>query len=72
MSIGKYWMFTINNPTEEDNPKLWQFVEYMIFQVEKGEEGTVHLQGYVCFKKQMRLSACKKVSVRTYIDSATL
>jgi len=57
---GKYWCFTINNPTiEQHPPNVWPDVQYVIWQHEKGEEGTEHLQGYVCFTKVKRLNWCK-------------
>jgi len=57
---GKRWCFTLNNPTEliafdEDR------MEYLIFQKERGERGTVHYQGFVILKKQSRMSALKKL-----------
>jgi len=59
------YMFTINNPTEEDTPLLWE-TKYIIYQKERGQEGTVHLQGYVIFKKAMRISALKKINARAH------
>ena len=37
-------MFTINNPEDAQLPRTWEGVQYAIWQVEKGEAGTVHLQ----------------------------
>ena len=34
------WMFTINNPTVEEKPLEWPGVKYIVFQKERGEEGT--------------------------------
>lgn len=45
---NKNWIFTINNPEEEEEPpNVWPDVEYVIWQHERGEEGTDHIQGYV-------------------------
>ena len=55
---GKNLCFTINNPKEDpefDEEKM----HYLVFQLERGENGTLHLQGYVEMKKQMRLNAVK-------------
>lgn len=60
------YLFTINNPTVEDKPLEWEKVKYLIFQKEKGEEGTIHLQGYVCFTQNMRISALKKLNARAH------
>lgn len=53
-------MFTINNPAGS-SPRDWEGVQYCIWQLEKGENGTPHLQGYVVMKKRSRLSAMKKL-----------
>lgn len=57
----KYWMFTINNPTNIGIPRTWQGTDYCCWQLEKGEQGTPHLQGYVAWPKPRRLSELKKV-----------
>ena len=54
-------MFTINNPSRVDLPKDWESVAvYCVWQLEEGEEGTRHLQGYAIFPNPLRLSGCKK------------
>lgn len=54
------WCFTLNNPNIEDI-ESWNFkdVEYMIIGWEVGEQGTEHLQGYMEFKNQKRLTEAK-------------
>jgi len=48
------FMITINNPKECDEPpNVWSNVRYVIWQHEKGENGTDHIQAYVCFDKLM-------------------
>ena len=69
MSRAKHWCFTLNNHGEEDILRLRKLFDhgehagprYLIFQQEKGEQGTPHLQGYISFNSQLRLSAVKKV-----------
>jgi len=57
---GKYWCFTTNNPSPDDHPpNIWPDVEFCVWQHEKGDEGTEHVQGYVCFKTKHRLSWIK-------------
>lgn len=65
-----YWVFTINNPTSDSEPreKLAEVATYIIWQKEVGEEGTSHLQGYVVFKKKKRLSAVKKLLPRAHLE----
>ena len=60
MSISKFWMFTINNYTDDDKPLEWP-CSYVIYQKEKGASGTPHLQGYVEFLTNKRLSAVRKI-----------
>ncbi len=60
ISPAKHWCFTYNNYLSED---INRFVEIFrstgkgtkyIFQEECGDEGTNHLQGYVCFERKCR------------------
>lgn len=61
---SKYWMFTENNPTDDQAPLTWEGVDFVVWQKEKGESGTPHLQGYVVFVKQKRLTGLKKINGR--------
>lgn len=56
---SKYWIFTINNPADNMLPGTWPALEYCIWQREKGEAGTEHLQGYVCFTGVKRMTWLK-------------
>lgn len=56
--------FTLNNPTEEERSffndfQLGDLFNYMIFQEEKGENGTVHFQGYIECREQHPLNWMK-------------
>lgn len=58
ISPSIHWFFTLNNPTELDIA-LWKhngFGGSMVYcvQLERGENGTPHLQGYVNFGKKVR------------------
>lgn len=61
---SKYWVFTLNNPGNDQEPTEWDGIEYAVWQKEKGESGTPHLQGYAIFEKQKRLTALKKINAR--------
>jgi len=61
MSRGKNWCFTINNPTDYHLPEQWGDVQYCLWQIEKGAQGTIHIQGFVQFKERKRMSQLKKV-----------
>lgn len=54
------WCFTWNNypdSLEEFNGRLEACSKLFIYQRERGEQGTPHLQGYVEFKSRQRLTA---------------
>ena len=55
------WIFTINNPADVDLPRAWPGVRYCCWQLEEGENGTPHLQGYVVLEKRKRLGGMKKL-----------
>jgi len=64
-----YWCFTINNASNEDYPDAWLAraraqcgADYCIWQFEVGEEGTPHIQGYLCCDRRVRLSALKQAT----------
>lgn len=64
MSYAKNWVFTINNPTDDDHVHLQDYagsddVQYLVCQLEEGESGTPHYQGYVQFISRKRLAAAK-------------
>ena len=59
-------LFTINNPTEEDEPSSWPGVKYLVYQRERGEEGTEHYQGYVMFSSNKRLLSLKTLCPRAH------
>lgn len=56
---SKYWVFTLNNYTQEDYTTLSEArnneeIGYLVAGREVGESGTPHLQGYVEFKRRIR------------------
>ncbi len=73
-SNAKNWVFTVNNYTEEDEARLRQpspLVLYLCVGKEVGEEGTPHLQGFVCFHKRTRFTAAKNfIGTRCHLEVA--
>lgn len=59
---SRNWCFTVNNPADTDYPESWQldYVKNMIYQVEIGENGTLHLQGYLELKNPRNLTWLKR------------
>jgi len=65
------WCFTVNNYTLLDDQTLQDMpYKYLIYGREVGEEGTPHLQGYVQYKKKLRLSALKKLHPTAHWEPA--
>lgn len=68
---AKNWVFTINHPDGDDTSNLVYLnselhrqsldVNYVIYQLEKGEHGTPHYQGYVQFTKRKTLNQLKAI-----------
>ncbi len=73
---SRKWCITINNPVINDKKiyfkKLTQrhtFIDY-IFGLEKGEEGTPHIQGFVNFKNAITFRSMKKAFPKAHIEKA--
>jgi len=58
----RYWVFTLNNPG--NRKKKWiglpACLSYLVYQCEKGKEGTIHLQGYLELKTPQYMGYLKK------------
>ena len=79
---AKRYCFTINNPTEEDLQLLigneehpatanYSEVQYLILQEERGENETLHWQGFLILKKPQRLSWLKNnINPRAHFEVA--
>lgn len=67
MSQSNAWCLTLNNPTEEEKSLMEHFYltqdvcTFAVHQIEKGEGGTPHVQGYFQFGKRLRLTQVKKL-----------
>lgn len=62
------WVFTLNNPVFPlDNPRVWAIgVQYCVWQLESGESGTPHIQGYLVYKNKKSLNQLKALHRRVH------
>lgn len=63
MSRSRNYCFTLNNPTPQHVQSLQDIaaeVRYIIFQKERGANGTLHIQGYLQFAVPRTLKGCKR------------
>jgi len=61
--------FTINNPGPDDDIVESPLIRYCVYQMEQGEEGTPHIQGYVEFTKRMTFAAVKLLFPRAHLEA---
>lgn len=66
-SRARAWCFTTNNPTHKVlfPDGLPDGIKYIVYQLERGDQGTPHLQGYVQLSRPQRMSWLKKVTSKT-------
>lgn len=78
-SRHRNWCFTINNPEEfslgydyDLDIETWKHPKatYIVMQLERGEENTPHLQGYVELNTALRLSQVKQWQPRAHFIPA--
>ena len=63
MSKSARWCFTVNNPGQYRPQWDPTIMQYMIWQLERGASGTLHIQGYVRFNSPRTLAAVKNCLV---------
>lgn len=69
---ARSWLGTLNNPDDIDPQTFladWNSkhkAAYVNGQVEKGEEGTLHIQYFINFRNPVRLASLKKVCRRSH------
>jgi hypothetical protein len=69
---SRRWILTLNNPLPLEMPNHWDTtnMKLLIVQLERGEEGTMHLQGYIEMKSPVRLTGMKKLLPRAHLEIA--
>lgn len=67
---GRCCVFTVNNPTKDDEKALMidDLLTYYIIGHEEGDSGTYHWQGYAQFSKAITLKNVKKYLPRAHIE----
>jgi len=63
VNYARHWCFTLNNPQQTEMDivdALEPHVDYLIFQLEQGESGTPHYQGYFILSRKQRLTAIRR------------
>jgi len=75
MPGSKHWVFTLNNYTALEYDSMVAFsetpeCEYIVIGKEMGDNGTPHLQGYVCFTNRKTLASVKRLlSDRAHLET---
>lgn len=68
---ARRWCFTINNYEVEDTEVLQDInCRYVVWGREAGEQGTVHLQGYIVFKNPVSFQSLKKKLPKAHLEVA--
>lgn len=62
------WVFTINNPTEDDAKNIKALNCKYIYQLEQGAQMTQHFQGFIEFKNPISFNSIKKKLPRAHIE----
>ena len=73
--FNTYWQMTINNYDERDLALVRQGypddIRKLVYTLEKGEQGTPHIQAYIHMKRSVRLSHMKKLFPGAHFASQT-
>lgn len=70
-SRSRGWVFTINNPVDEDDneiARLATIADYVTFGKETGAQGTPHYQGFCIFKHPQRFQRVKALLTRAHLE----
>lgn len=72
---GRFWCFTLNNPTQQDSWRLHNIgpqrddIRFLVIGRETGESGTEHFQGYIEMIKTVSMVAMKLIlGVRVHLE----
>ncbi len=66
---ARNWVFTLNNPDADDFIRIKNAGKGVAMQIEKGGEGTIHIQGYVEFSNNTTLAIARRaISQRAHLE----
>jgi len=65
---SRNFVFTLNNPDQTLDWSLYKDVTYAIWQYEIGENGTIHIQGYLELSKSARRTYLHPMLKRAYLE----
>lgn len=65
---GRYWVFTTNNPENALSGESIEDCSYLIYQLEQGENGTPHYQGYIEFTKKKKAARVRQLLPRSHVE----
>lgn len=73
MSRAKSWCYTLNNPSVAERTDVAELfndplnrIVYHVFGREQGESGTPHLQGFILFSQEFRLTQVRNLIPRAH------
>lgn len=72
-SRAKHWCFTINNPELEADKNIMDQApnrDYCVMQLERGEDGTLHIQGVIGFTTPKYFNTLKNLHPRAHWEVA--
>ena len=74
MPTCRGYLYTINNPLSNDYEEVKKIcddtsVKYYAWQTERGESGTLHIQGYVEYKNAVRATKVTRALSRAHVES---
>lgn len=69
---SRAWSITINNPEEKDIEEFKNLpYSYLCFEMEKGENETPHIQGFIYNKEPIRFNTLKNKLEKAHIEKCT-
>lgn len=73
MAQARMWLGTLNNPTEDPAEFIERWTKagaiYVTGQLEKGADGTPHIQYFVQYKDKKRIGNLKKVCKKSHFEA---